>query len=174
MCFIIQRIFPLKVSAISGLQSKHVNVILFQVIVLLSTKNVRHMGFNLLNPHPYRNALLLVVQEIVNTLKCSLKILESIDGKQAWFWGPSNITCIGVEKQVIWTQRRREIHVKSYRRKSHFQNGREKTSENLLLHKSNEIVKVVQTLAINQWLPTIWSVIIQEQWSKFWPELWPF
>lgn len=101
MYFIFQRIFPLKILATSALQSNCVNVILFQVIVLLSSKNVRNMGFNLLNPHPHRNTLLLVVQKTVNILKSSWKIPESIDGEQASFWVSSNITCVRVEKQVI-------------------------------------------------------------------------
>lgn len=52
MHFIIERIVPLKILVTSALQSDCVNVILFQIIVLLSTKNVRNMSFNLLNPHP--------------------------------------------------------------------------------------------------------------------------
>lgn len=100
MHFIIQKIFPLKILATSALQSNCVNVILFQVILLLSTKNVRNMGFNLLNPHPHRNTL-LGAQKIVNILKSSLKIPESINVEQVSFWVSSNITGVRVEKKVI-------------------------------------------------------------------------
>ena len=55
MHFIIQRIFPLKILATSALQSNCVNVILFQVIVLLSTKNVRNTGFSLSTLTPQKH-----------------------------------------------------------------------------------------------------------------------
>lgn len=89
MHFISQRIV-LKVRAISALQSKGANVILFQIILLLSNiflnpKNVRNMGFNLLNPHPHKNTLLIGAQKIVNILKSFLKTLESTGGEQAGF-----------------------------------------------------------------------------------------
>lgn len=68
-----------------------------------------------------------------------------------------------LRNRLFWTQKRKELHVKSYGRKSHFENGREKTSENLLLHKSNEIAKIIEIFAINQWLPTIWNAFTKEK-----------
>lgn len=163
MHFIIQRIFPLKILATSVLQSNCVNVILFQVIVLLSTKNVRNTGFNLLNPHLHRNTLLLVVQKIVNILKSSLKILESINGEQASFCVSSNITCVRIEKQIILNTKEKRNNCEILWKKKQLWNGTEKTSENLLLHKNNEIAKIEETYAINQSLPTIWSAFNQEK-----------
>lgn len=115
-----------KVLATSLLQSKHFNVILFQVIVPLRTKNVRNVGFSLLNPHLLRSTLLLVPQKIVNILKYSLKIPESIDENKRHFEYHPVSHVSELRNRSFEPKGEKNYMSKSYGRKSHFQNGRKK------------------------------------------------
>ena len=113
------------------------------------------MGFSLLNPHPLRNTLLLVAQKIVNILKHSLKIPESIDENKRHFEYHPVSHVSELRNRSFEPKREKNYMSRPMEGRATFRMAEKKASENLLPHKRNEIAKVVRTVALHQWLPTL-------------------